>query len=63
MKADDVFNKKIVSSSKNKLSLYCAPAKVQEILMNKFEDMELNAIADARLNDGRPLIEIDLGSL
>jgi antitoxin StbD len=31
-------------------AFYCVPAKAYEALMNKLEDMELNAIADAREN-------------
>ena len=31
--------------------------------MNKLEDMELNAIADARLKDGKPLVRVKLDKL
>lgn len=31
--------------------------------MNKLEDVELNAIADARLNDGKTLVKVPLDEL
>ena len=34
--------------NRNQPAFYCVPAKAYEALMNKLEDMELNAIADAR---------------
>lgn len=46
--------------SHNGVVLYCDPAKVNEILMNKREDTELNAIADARLQDGKTFIPVNL---
>ena len=47
----------------NEPAFYCVPAKAYEALMNKLEDMELNAIADARLKDGKPLVRVKLDGL
>ncbi len=47
----------------NEPAFYCVPAKAYEALMNKLEDMELNAIADARLKDGKPLVRVKLDEL
>ena len=34
--------------NRNEPAFYCVPAKAYEALMDKLEDLELNAIADAR---------------
>jgi antitoxin StbD len=34
--------------NRNEPAFYCIPAKAYEALLDKLEDMELNAIADAR---------------
>ena len=47
----------------NEPAFYCVPAKAYEALMDKLEDMELNAIADARLKDGKPLVRVKLDDL
>ena len=47
----------------NEPAFYCVPAKAYEALMNKLEDMELNAIAEARLKDGKPLVRVKLDEL
>ncbi len=47
----------------NEPTFYCIPAKAYEALMDKLEDMELNAIADARLKDGKPLVRVKLDGL
>ncbi|NMM25916.1 MAG: type II toxin-antitoxin system Phd/YefM family antitoxin [Glaciimonas sp.] len=49
--------------NRNEPAFYCVPAKAYEALMDKLEDIELNAIADTRLNDGQPLIKVSLDSL
>ena len=49
--------------NRNETAFYCVPAKAYEALMNKLEDMELNAIADARLNDGKTLVKVPLDEL
>jgi antitoxin StbD len=36
--------------NRNEPAFYCIPAKTYEALMNRLEDLELNAIADARQN-------------
>ena len=47
--------------NRNKPAFYCVPAKAYEILMDKLEDIELNALADSREND--PEIEVTLDEL
>ncbi len=34
--------------NRNKPAFYCIPANAYEIMMDKLEDLELNALADAR---------------
>ena len=46
--------------SHNGSALHCDPAKMNEIVMNRREDMELNAIADARLQDRKKLVVVNL---
>lgn len=45
----------------NEPAFYCVPAKAYEALMDKLEDIDLNAIADARANQAE--IEVDLDAL
>ncbi len=47
----------------NEPAFYCVPAKAYEALMDKLEDMELNAIADVRLKDGKKLVQVKLDEL
>jgi len=47
--------------NRNAPAFYCVPAKAYEALMDKLEDMELNAIADAR--KGQPVIKVELDDL
>ncbi|HYP68380.1 MAG TPA: type II toxin-antitoxin system Phd/YefM family antitoxin [Thiobacillaceae bacterium] len=47
--------------NRNAPAFYCVPAKAYEALMDKLEDMELNAIADAR--EGQPVIKVGLDEL
>ena len=49
--------------NRNETAFYCVPAKAYEALMDKLEDVELNAIADARLNDGKALVAVTLDEL
>lgn len=45
----------------NEPAFYCVPAKAYEALMDKLEDVELNALADARKDQAE--IEVDLDEL
>ncbi len=45
----------------NEPAFYCVPAKAYEAMMDKLEDIELNAIADARRD--QPEIEVKLDDL
>ncbi|MDR2875148.1 MAG: type II toxin-antitoxin system Phd/YefM family antitoxin [Methylobacillus sp.] len=47
--------------NRNAPAFYCVPAKAYEALLEKLEDMELNAIADAR--KGQPIIKVKLDEL
>lgn len=43
----------------NEPAFYCVPAKAFEAMMERLEDIELNAIADARRNEPRIKVDID----
>lgn len=45
----------------NEPAFYCIPAKAYEALMDKLEDMELNAIAEARKHQAE--VAVDLSEL
>lgn len=47
--------------NRNQPVFYCVPAKAYEVLMNKLEDMELNAVADAR--KGQAVVKVKLDEL
>ncbi|WP_334108908.1 type II toxin-antitoxin system Phd/YefM family antitoxin [Methylobacillus sp.] len=47
--------------NRNAPAFYCVPAKAYEAMMEKLEDMELNAIADAR--EGQAVIKVTLDEL
>jgi len=38
---------------------YCVPAEAYEALINKLEDMELNALVDARRDQGEVEVSVD----
>jgi len=47
--------------NRNQPAFYCVPAKAYEALMDRLEDTELNAIADAR--SGQAEIKVELSEL
>ncbi|CAN7623966.1 type II toxin-antitoxin system Phd/YefM family antitoxin [Pararhizobium sp. LjRoot238] len=47
--------------NRNEPAFYCVPAKAFEALMDRLEDIELNAIADSR--KGQQEIEVSIGEL
>lgn len=47
--------------NRNAPAFYCVPAEAYEALMDKLEDMELNAIANARA--GQRVIKVKLDDL
>ncbi|MEO6291941.1 MAG: type II toxin-antitoxin system Phd/YefM family antitoxin [Burkholderiaceae bacterium] len=47
--------------NRNAPAFYCVPARAYEALMDRIEDLELNAIADAR--QGQPVIKVSLNEL
>ncbi|MBA2659870.1 MAG: type II toxin-antitoxin system Phd/YefM family antitoxin [Nitrosospira sp.] len=49
--------------NRNEPTFYCVPAKAYEALMDKLDDVELNALADARLEDGKASVRMTLDEL
>jgi antitoxin StbD len=47
--------------NRNEPAFYCVPAKAYEALMDRLEDLELNALADARA--GQAEIKVELSEL
>lgn len=47
--------------NRNAPAFYCVPAKAYEALMERLEDLELNAIANARAD--QPVIKVTLDEL
>ena len=45
--------------NRNEPAFYCVPAKSWEALMDKLEDTELNAIADARRNQREIAVKLN----
>jgi antitoxin StbD len=45
----------------NEPAFYCVPAKAYEAMLERLEDIELNAVADAR--EGQRLIKVRLDEL
>ncbi|MBU1222290.1 MAG: type II toxin-antitoxin system Phd/YefM family antitoxin [Gammaproteobacteria bacterium] len=53
----------VVILNRNEPAFYCVPVKAYEALMDKLEDIELNALADARMADGKPHVKVRLDDL
>lgn len=53
----------VVILNRNEPAFYCVPVKVYEALMDRLEDLELNALADTRMADGKPLVKVRLDDL
>ncbi len=49
--------------NRNEPAFYCVPAAAWEALLDRLEDLELNALADARLNDGQAIVKVTLDDL
>jgi len=47
--------------NRNEPAFYCVPAKAYEALMDKMEDLELNALADRRAHE--KVIKVSLNDL
>ena len=47
--------------NRNEPAFYCVPAKAYEAMLERLEDSELNAIADAR--EGQTIIKVSLDDL
>lgn len=44
--------------NRNEPALYCVPAKTWKALMDRIDDLELNALADTLLNDGQTILKV-----
>ena len=47
--------------NRNKPAFYCVPADAYATLLERLEDVELNAVADARAGD--PIVMVDIDEL
>ncbi|MEJ6782209.1 type II toxin-antitoxin system Phd/YefM family antitoxin [Aminobacter sp. Piv2-1] len=45
--------------NRNEPAFYCVPAKAFEAMMERLEDIELNAMADARKGEKRVRVDLD----
>lgn len=45
--------------NRNEPAFYCVPARAFEAMMDRLEDIELNAIADARQGEQRIRVDLD----
>jgi antitoxin StbD len=45
--------------NRNAPAFYCVPPKVYEAMLERLEDMELNAIADARAGQRVTMVKLD----
>lgn len=45
--------------NRNHPAFYCVPAEAYEALMDKLEDLELNALADSRADQERVRVTLD----
>lgn len=45
--------------NRNEPAFYCVPARAFESMMNRLEDLELNAVADARAGQKRVKVKLD----
>ncbi len=45
--------------NRNQPAFYCVPAESYEALLDKIEDLELNALADSRSDQPRISVDID----
>lgn len=53
----------VVILNRNEPAFYCVPVRAYEALLDKLEDLELNALADARMSDGKPHVKVRLDDL
>lgn len=53
----------VVILNRNEPAFYCVPVKAYEALMDKLEDIELNALAESRMADGKKPVKVQLDEL
>lgn len=49
--------------NRNEPTFYCVPAAAYEALLDRLEDLELNALSDARLASGEMPVKVSLDEL
>jgi antitoxin StbD len=49
--------------NRNAPAFYCVPARAYEALLDRLEDLELNAIADVRAGNGKEPVKVTLDEL
>lgn len=49
--------------NRNEPVFYCVPAKTFEAMLERLDDIELNRVAEARIQDGKPLVRVALDDL
>lgn len=49
--------------NRNEPTFYCVPASAYEALLERLENLELNALADARLAAGEVPVQVSLDAL
>lgn len=45
--------------NRNEPAFYCIPAKAYEVMMDRLEDLELNALADSRAGEAAVKVTLD----
>jgi len=45
--------------NRNEPAFYCVPAKIYAAMLERLEDLELNAVADARADQKRVKVKLD----
>lgn len=53
----------VVILNRNEPTFYCVPAAVYEAMLERIENLELNALADTRLAAGEAPIKVSLDEL
>ncbi len=53
----------VVILNRNEPAFYCIPVEAYEALMEKLEDIELNALAEARMSDEKAPVKVRLDDL
>ena len=49
--------------NRNEPAFYCVPAAAYAVMLERLEDLELDALADRRLQDGQAPVKVSLDAL